>query len=310
MDETIKPFRKLSQKNKHVKGVLNNEHIDAVKKEAQNQMYYIYNAVSFAFGTRNPLAIHKITREGLVFIVGTDDTGFTHIHRRHSGNSGEDFWDDFKDDKGQVVEKFDNFGRRKYRLDNPSNFHPHSIPIFDYLSVADQVYSSGQLQIEKNKHKDLFDVYEGLATCLNREEIRYRLVLYKDSKIVHTLIPLTKKFNSQEKYIVHFARQKPRAKLRLMNDDFQIEIPYVDEYEIERYVVIIRDNPQNNQHEKWYVQANTIDGTPLVTEYFNRRVKDMDIRLEEYLWRLENIDFTSLEKFIKQMDELIIPAEH
>lgn len=145
-----------------MRGILNKEHVEAVKREAQNQMYYIYNAVSFAAFSRNPPTIHKVTREGLIFIVGTDDTGFNHIHLRHSGISGEVFWDDFNDHKGQVVEKFDKFGRRKYRLDNPSSFHPYSVPIHDYLNIADQVYANGELKIEKNKNSDLFDVFEGV----------------------------------------------------------------------------------------------------------------------------------------------------
>ena len=292
-----------------MKGILTKEHIKHVEKEAQNPIYRMQGAISFAVATKNPFAIVKITPNGLIFIKGTDDTGFDHIHQRHSGDNQNEYWDNFYDNKGEVVEKRDNFGRRKYRLDNPSSFHPYSIPIYDYLNIADQVYDLRNLNNEKNKKKDLFDVYEGLAIDLNRSEINYRLITYKNSKIVHTLIPLTKKFNSQEKRIIHFARQSAKSIRRLIDDDFQIEIPYKDEYGIIRYVIIVREDIHDEKKEKWYIQVNAPDGTPLATDYFGSREKDMDIRSKTYLRRLKNVDLTPLEKMIKKMEKVIRPKK-
>lgn len=292
-----------------MKGILTKEHIDHVEREAQNPMYRMQGAISFAVAAKSPFAIVKITPKGLIFIQGTDDTGFNHIHQRHSGHSQNDYWDNFYNHKGEVVEKTDNFGRKKLRLDNPSSFHPFSIPIFDYLNIADQVYGIQNLNNEKNKRKDLFDVYDGIASGLDRNEVKYRLLTYKDSKIVHTLIPLTKKFNKQEKRIINFARQNPKSITRLVNNDFQIEIPYKDEYQIIRYVVIVRNHRENESKEKWYIQVNSPNGTPLVTEYFGSREKDFDIYSELYLRRLENVDFTPLEKMMKKMEKLLVPKK-
>lgn len=292
-----------------MKGILTKEHILHVEKEAQNPIYRMQGAISFAVATKNPLAIVKITSRGLIFIKGTDETGFDHIHQRHSGLYQNEYWVDFKDHKGEVIEKKDNFGRKKSKLDNPGSFHPYSIPIYDYLNIADQVYDLRNLNTEKNKKKDLFDVYEGLAIDLNRNEINYCLITYKDSKIVHTLFPLTKKFNKQEERIIHFARQHAESRTRLINDDFQIEIPYKDEYAVVRFIVIVRDDIHDEKKEKWYIQANAPDGTPLATVYFGSREKDMDIRSEAYLRRLEYADLSPLEKMIKKMDEVIKPKK-
>jgi hypothetical protein len=290
-----------------MKGILTKEHILHVEKEAQNPMYRMQGVISFAMAAKSPFAIIKITPKGLIFIQGTDDTGFKHIHQRHSGNSQNDYWVNFYDNKGKVVEKKDNLGRKKLSLDNPSSFHPHSIPIFDYLNIADQVFGTQNLNNEKNKKKDVFDVYDGLASGINKNEIKYRLLTYKDSKIVHTLIPLTKKFNKQEKRIIHFARQNPKSITKLLNNDFQIEIPYKDEFQIIRYVVIVRNDIHDESKEKWYIQVNSPYEAPLVTEYFGSREKDFDIYSEGYLRRLENVDFTPLEKMMKKMEKRLIP---
>jgi len=279
-----------------MKGILTRDHISSIEKEVLHPMYKMQGAISFSFGTKNPMAIMKISPKGLIFIKGTDDTGFEHIHQRHSGSSGIDFWNEFRDNKGQVTEKKDVLGRKKLRLDNPSNFHPHSIPIIDYLSVADQVYCSENINDKNNKKKDLFDVYDGTAKGINGNEIKYRLITYKDSKIVHTLIPLTKKFNKQEKIIVHFARQDPTSIIRLIENDIQVEIPYKDEFQIIRYIVIVRNDRQDKSKEKWYIQINSPNGTPIATEHYGKRDKDCDISSEKYLWRIEKMNLKPLDK--------------
>ncbi|MBP6825014.1 MAG: hypothetical protein KA165_00505 [Saprospiraceae bacterium] len=292
-----------------MKGILSEGHIKKIEEEAQNPVYKMQGALTFSFASKNPLSIHRVTPKGLIFIVGTEDTGFTHINQRHSIHSSKTFWANFYDDKGEEIVKNDILGRAKLSLDNPSNFHPHSIPIVDYVLIADQVFNSDNLKNEKNKHKDLFDVYEGMAVGLNKEEMRYRLILYKDSTIVHTLIPLSKKFNRQEKIVAHFARRHPTMTHDTKDNRFQIDIEYTDEYGTVRYIFIIRNNPFNEMQENWYIQINSPYGVPLFTEYFGWRQKDMDSFTERHLRGLGKVNLTQIEKRIKQIEGLLKPRE-
>jgi len=290
-----------------MKGTLTKEHIANVEKEAQDPLYKMAGVISFAISTENPFAILKITPKGLIFIKGTDDTGFAHIYQRHSGYSSKVDWDNFYNNKGEIITKEDSLGRKKWRLDNPSSFSPHSIPIHDYLSISDQIYKPENLNNEKNKKKDLFDLYDGIASGLDGNEFKYRLLTYKNSKIVHTLIPLTKLFNKQKERIINFARQSPKSRRTLTTNDFQIEIPYVDEYQIIRYIVIVRNAPRDETKEKWYIQVNSPFGDNLLTYYFGSREKDFDIYSENYLRRLENVDFSPIEEEIKKIEKQLRP---
>jgi len=248
-----------------MKGILTNEHVKIVEKEAENPAHRIPGVISFGIGAKSPFSIIKISSKGLIFIKGTDDTGFDHIHQRHSFHSSKIFWDNFYNNKGDTIEREDSIGRKKLRLDNPSSFNPNSIPIFDYVKIADKVYSSKNINLEKNKNKELFDVYDGIAEGLDKNEVTYRLITYKNSKIVHTLIPLTKKYNKQEKRIINFARGNPKATLKLSNHEYQVRIPYKDEYSLRRYI-IIRENPQDKEKMNWYIQINSPYERPISTE--------------------------------------------
>ncbi|MGV3586762.1 MAG: hypothetical protein ACO1OF_07165 [Adhaeribacter sp.] len=290
-----------------MKGILTKEHIAMIEKEAQNPIYRVPEIISFSLGTNNPLALLKITQKGLIFIKGTDDTGFTHIYQRHSENARKEYWGDFKDNKGNVVEKKDSLGRKKLRLDNPSKFHPHSIPIIDYLNIADQIYEERNLNTEKNKSPDLFDVYDGMVSEIDKKEIKYRLITYKDSKIVHTIFPHTKDFNKQKTIIINLSRQNPSSALTLLNNDFQVEIPYLDEYGFIRYVIIIRNDPLDNTKEKWFIQVNAPSGKPILTSYFGSRDKEINIGSEEYLRWLDHVDLSELENIMKRIEASLRP---
>jgi hypothetical protein len=123
------------------------------------------------------------------------------------------------------------------------------------------------------------------------------------------LIPLDKKFNKQDKFVIDFFRQRPTVSLKLINDDYQIEIPYKDEHYVIRYIIIIREDTQDEKNESWYIQINSPYGTPIVTDFQGNREKDSDFRSDEFLWKLENTNFYNLEKRIKQIEEQLRPIE-
>ena len=80
----------------------------------------------------NVSAIH-----GLILIHGDEDTGFEHIRLRHEIYSPKTYWKVGENDS--------------LKLDYPSKFSPKSIPIFDYVLLADAMCRVDFINIEGNK---------------------------------------------------------------------------------------------------------------------------------------------------------------
>jgi len=291
-----------------MKGILSKEHIAIVENEAQKPHYRLMGA--FCFG-KDPLTIIKMSQKGLILIKGTDDTGHIHISQRHFSNS-KTYWDNFYDHNGTIIHKKDRIGRKKYRLDNPSSFHSESLGFIDIPNIADQIYHRKNLDNSKNKHNELFDIYVGLAKGMDENRIKYKLITYKNSKIIHTLFPLTKEFNHQKKRITNFARQSPGCTI---GDSIQINIPYIDEHKIKRYIFILRQNPYDHTIENSYIQVNAPSGKPLITTYFGSQktvidlryyYKDFDRILESYLWLLQKANLNNVEKRIRNIESRLV----
>ncbi len=280
--------------------LLNKKEIEYILKQAGNPVYKIPGAIGFV-GNRNPLSILKITLKGLIFIQGNNETGFKHITERHNYFSERIDWIEFRDQKGNITEKKDKFGKVEKRLDNPSRFSLKSIPIIDYSMIADDVFSKENVNTVKNKEKDQFDLYIGYSEQLDRKRTRYILITYKDTKIVHTLFPDDRK--SKKKKIINLSRGQLSA---TENPNFYpvilIELSYTNQHKITRYLVIIRRDLKSGL-EQFYIQQNTFSGHPNQTMYIGERPTKPDINISNYLMSLEFADFSPLEKIIKQMEE-------
>lgn len=285
-----------------MKGIFTVEQVKQIEKASQ---HYVYQIALLTFGSKSPFSILKVSPKGLIFVNGTDDSGFNHIHKRHLNNSKVAFWTQFKDHKGNVIERKDGFGRRKHKLDNPSQFHPYSIPVHDFVIIADTVYNNGNFNLEKNKNPELFDLYDGLASGLEGKEVLYRLLLYKNSRLVHTLFPLSKDFSPRNP-IVHFARQSAKSTVSIPSGQVHVEVPYTDEYDVVRFIVIIRNDPENPEVEYWFVQANFPNGMPWATVHYMNKKREIDMDTSEFLERLDTTDLAPLEKLMKNIDSRMI----
>lgn len=250
------------------------------------------------FTKNNPLEIIKVSPKGLIFIEGNDETGFKHISERHNYYSDRIDWIDFKDNNSKTIEKTGTHGGTIKNLDNPSRFSPNSIPIVDFVKIADDVFCAENYCLEKNKERELFDLYIGHSKSINDK--KYRLITYKDTKIVHSLFPDDKK--SKKEKVVNYSKGKligihiPDA-----GPVTSIELPYYDYRNIERYKIIIRRN-HDSGHEKIYIQKNLINGQPFLVKIIGEREYFYKGPLTSYLMGLQFADFTWLEKEIKKLD--------
>jgi hypothetical protein len=291
-----------------MKGIFTIEQVKKIEDQSKNKIYATSGAITFGIGAKSPFAIFNISSKGLIFVKGTDDTGFEHIHQRHSSASNKIFWSKFYNHKGESIDKKDSYGRKSQKLDNPSKFSTDSIPIISYQKISDDVYCKKNLKIKSNKSPEIFDVYENTSI----DNIQYRLITYKDSKVVHTLIPLSKKFNKTAKRIINFYRPKEYTTTYTNNGEVFLRTIYKDEFNKVRYVVIIR---QTEYEKKWYIQYNKANEEPFLTYHFNNSELSIDIGSKQYIMFLDQFDWSPIEKCIKQMEKgikvrLVKPADN
>lgn len=226
-------------------------------------------------------AVYKVSpKKGLIFIKGDKSTGFNHIIDRHNFGSNHFF----------------NFETKRQ---TQSQFSIKSIPITNFSTIADDIFK------EENKtesNNDLFDKYKGYSSAIGYNLLLYNIIIYKNTKIVHTLYP-QKRNEKQKKNKLPF--YKGTARYEYISQDFfkTIQVPYIDYYGRERYIVIIRKNILTGA-EKTYIQYNSKYSFPVATIFVgeSKDAKRTD-SMQSYLVGLEFQDFTPLENIIAQIEK-------
>ena len=152
----------------------------------------------------------------LAFIQGNNSTGFTHIRNRHELYADQSYW-------------------KKNKPDHPSQFRRDSIPFGDYQDISDFIYSYG----EKNKKKKVerFDNYIGKYKHKDGQEIEYCLVVYEDTKIIHTLYPTRKVGNISYPKNFMWIRGSVIVKQRINSgiNLFDVRVPYLNKENVAVY---------------------------------------------------------------------------
>lgn len=193
--------------------LLTKQDIEQIEEEAQDPIYRDPSMLNMAFRCNS---IYRVSDKGVILIKGNEDTGFEHINQRHNALPQRSFWIKRKDDQGNETVK----------LDNPSKFSMQSIPIFEYIDIADHIFSDENKRLEDNKRPDLFDVYSGEYIHRDGLTMKYRLITYKDTKIIHTLIPLKKTFTREK--VLDLCRGGSKGTHNLGIGSIEIEVPYLN----------------------------------------------------------------------------------
>src|SRR5665647_2416706 len=200
--------------------LLSIEDLRYIEKKTQDPIYKMTGFVS-AFSNGNPLTIASISTKDLIFIYGNEYTGLTHIMARHNYYSNRGDW--HFDDKNQI------------QIDNPSKFSKNSKPLFDYKAISDDIFKP---ENKKESKDDRFEKYSGFSSIMENIEMEYHLIVYKNTKIVHTLFPQKKIFNKRKK-ILNFKRGDLTVTTRPDERFLIAKYPYLDVNEIIRYIIII-----------------------------------------------------------------------
>lgn len=252
--------------------LLTNEEIQAILIESNDPKYKIKNLLHP--GVR-PTSIQRISQKsGLVLIKGNDDTGFDHVMVRHHPMS-----------KGTQ------------KLDNPSQFSLSTVPIYNLLHISDSVFKpENKILDHRNKKPDAFDLFIGPHTDKHGRTMDCKLFLYKDTSIIHNIIPTKRTFN--KKKVVDLVQGFCGG---TSYDGRCVEIyhvPYFNSANIERAVVIIRLDTITGK-ENWDVQINNQGGDPICTHLVETRQVSKYVR---FPFRCTSIDYhEDMSKIEKEM---------
>jgi hypothetical protein len=251
---------------------LSKEEIREIINDSQKE---IYTDMSLIHPSFNKTDIIKISPKGLIFFHGNQDTGFIHINERHSSLSQKPFW-------------------KNSKLQTQSKFHSSIFPL-QYVEIADKIFKSENLNLENNTSIENIDLYIGTFK-INGIQEKYRLMLYKDTKIIHNLYPITKDNNL--KFNKKFSRGPLNFNYSLDDDLKSIFLPYYNENKEISYSIYITFDLSKN------IKTIKISKYSAQTEVSNKIFTEKKIKESTADIDLRNYQYKELRDYEKQFQNL------
>jgi len=255
---------------------LTKSEIEEIVEESKKEKYSDTQLIGFG---RGRTSIFRLSREtGLILIVGDEFTGYNHIIKRHSVTSRVPYWKDGK-------------------IGEPTKL-PIEIAPIQYLNVAGQVFNPENKSVIKNNDPGIFDVYTGSVRYNQGYTFDLRLVTYKDTGIIHTMYPTTKRKEKVLRNLRHGFVSK--ASNNILRGIHTYEFAYFDEKNVERYKVILRSF-EFQSLARWYIQANDSYGMPLLTTLLKETPFKSEMTVPSRMATIDFSDVSWIEKEIKKM---------
>jgi hypothetical protein len=252
---------------------------------------HLANPNCFNIGT-DPCSIIKISpKTGLILVQGNEFTGFEHIHSRHEFFSIIPYWTEVEKNNGQF----------KMKLQDQSRFRPDSVPFWDYINIADSLYKAENLNVEKNRRQNDFDLYYG--NHKNKDGILdlYKMLVYKDSKIIHTFYPQANKNNKKRLSNFNFYRGIVNARQYYEDDLVEISIPYLNSDKKIKYSILIRKYLGHKMEEAIILVHDENENPNGFVSAAERKFSNFDsVPIEILFW--QHTDLRNLENYIKKID--------
>lgn len=221
-----------------IKGILRNEYNNPVFK------YYGIRLMAIDKHSFNEV-IAISDKNNLILIKGNEDTGDMHIRERHN------FWS---------LKKYIITNKEGgLTFQNQSKF-PMNIAPIDYLKIADEIFLKENL-IEDNPHEmaDKFDLYIGEYQFEEQKKERVKLLLYKGTKIIHSLFLVSSKYNSKRVSKFPFTRGQVSLRVKKGKNVDEIFIPYLDTNLKLRFGISIEKYPSQDLEHIYLLIFNTKD---------------------------------------------------
>jgi hypothetical protein len=264
--------------------VLSAEDINYILKTVSHHFFRMGVIGMFANG--NPLNPAFISSKGIIFIYGNKHLGVIHINDRHGYFSNRSDWTK------------DRLSGRIFP-DNPSKYPKNSLPIDDYRQIADDIYvPSNKVQCDN----EAFDMYTGISTQIEGREMAFNMLLYRGTKIVHTVYPKQKTYNRIKKTSLNLKKRDLTVTTTPLEEVLIASLPYTDINDIIRFVIFVKLDNRTKVREIW-VEMTTPEGWPMYCERIQQVHDQPKMAPEAFYKGLEFADYSAIEKKIKKFDE-------
>ena len=257
-----------------------------IEKTASRDLSYIGGCT--ICGKATEVSILTISKKShLIFTEGNEYTGFNHISNRHSYYSYINYW------------VLNNDGIN--RLDKPSKFHSKMMPIIDFVKIAEEIYKEDYKNITKNSRPELFDKYSGTYIYDNDYKEMYHLLLYKDTKVVHSMFPQSKRKNQKVRTKYGKGIVKVITKVPEFTQD--LFLPYENKLGVPVYSILIRKYLAD-QKERTFIQKHNNTGEVIGSVLLGERSIAFNERFERsFMNVIQNSDLLDFESVINKLDK-------
>jgi hypothetical protein len=271
---------------------LTSEEISIINKEFRtNPNYRIYNLRKLYredFPMTEILSVSN--KNDLIMIKGNSDTGYDHIRERHSFYTTKIYT---KTKGSENLEK---------SFTKPSCFSPNTAPI-DYIKIADDIYNPDNRIVDnQNEGAEYFDLYIANVIFPDSEKVEpVKLLIYKDTKIIHTMYPQRDTFSRKIKQLNNFPFRRGVVEVKYLSNDLfiRINIPY-ENVENQLWYGINIDKDFRTNIEKWYILVFHGD---CISKYSIDIIEQPVRQYPFYKSKFQHGDLREIEKIIKDIDD-------
>jgi hypothetical protein len=280
-----------------VENLLTQEEIQEVLRQAPiySRRRFANGAIPVGMDSRKRTSVQKLSViHELILIWGDEDTGFCHIHNRHHNYENKTYWKD------------------ENKPDQPSRFRD-SYNSFDILEAADSVYSVGAKNIKKKVPG--FDNYIGKHKDEDGNEDEYILVLYENTKVIHTMYPTKPLANIKHPDKFSWNRGDVTMTDYLGDDVVEIKVPYIRENGVTAYTISFLQNTKLKRekcailiHDETgkdfaYVELGERWFTPIQNTKFKDTTFSPQANGISTMLTFQRADLRNLERIIMQIDK-------
>ncbi|WP_299781257.1 hypothetical protein [uncultured Formosa sp.] len=264
--------------------------IESINSEYRTNPIYRYYIGRKMYREAYPITeiLSVSDKTNLIMVKGNSDTGYDHIRERHNFFTTEVY---------TVKEKSGH-----HRFQHPNKFPPNIAPI-DFIRIADSIYHP-QNEIIENEHSgaQFFDLYRASIIFPGYDKPEsVNLLIYKNTKIIHTLYPKRDAFERKIKKIKGFLFHRDKVEIEFSGNNkyLQIRIPYINVNRKLWYAIFI-DKDFNTNIEYWSILVFLGHH---ISKYKIDYVQQSLVKSNLYRATYQYADLRVAESFIKDFDE-------
>lgn len=272
---------------------LTSEEISIINKEFRTNSNYRFYGLRKLYREDFPITeiLSVSDKNDLIMIKGNSDTGYDHIRERHNFFTTNIYT---KNKEGsENLEK---------TFQKPNYFSPNTAPK-DFIKIADEIYDPiNRVLDNKNDGAKYFDLYIANVVFPDLDKPEpVKLLVYKDTKIIHTMYPSRDIFTRKIKRLNDFPYRRDVVEVKYLSNDLFliINIPYIN-VDNELWYGINIEKDFRKKTEKWYI---LVFHGHYISKYRIDILEQPLVKFKLYRSTYQHGDLREIEKHIKTIDE-------